>query len=155
MTLQKAENAAVDDRRVLEKDEIAGEQHAGRRIEHSQVIVGMGRPPGLQLELAAAEIERRRALDQQGRRDDAHVFDQRPERRSKRFQIIGLRAPPARASRFLWPTKIAPGVRKGRVAEQMIGMDMCRDDVADRLVVCFADRRAQLFARSPRCRRCR
>ena len=125
---------------VLHKSEIAGKQDARALVLHSEIGVGVRCGPGFEQQCPPAEIEARLVAHQLGRRNDLHaghgrvahdpaegVDVERPARREPTRQV--LVSDESRTRR-----------RKRRVSKHMVGMQMCVDDVADRLIGAGADR---------------
>src|SRR6185437_9351278 len=67
---------AVDDRQMLNENEVAGEQRPGGLIERGQIAVGMRRRPGLQFKRPSAQVERHAVGDSEGGGNDLDLIDQ-------------------------------------------------------------------------------
>ena len=74
---EKAADAAVDNRQVLDKQEIAGEESGTCVIENGQIVVGVAGRPSLERQQAVAEVKLHLSVNEQRRRNDAYFIHQR------------------------------------------------------------------------------
>jgi hypothetical protein len=117
---------------VTGEEKIAEEPRPGRLVENGEVGVGVGRRPSLDHEPPAAEVEIEPVRDEPGRRDEAGSPDRiLAEEVARRSEV----ARPARGERLGEVAVADEGgalPREGRVAEEVVGVDVGVDDVADR-----------------------
>ena len=130
---EPALQAAVEHRHVPQKHEVAGEQRAGGLVQHRQVGVGVRGAPGLQPQHAPAEVEAasRRRPSASARRSSTSSIS-RAQAAAKRVEIE-LAARRQRLRQIGVADERRARLRERRIAEEVIGMHMRVDHVADRL----------------------
>jgi hypothetical protein len=116
-----------------QKHQIARKQGSGVFIEHREIAIAMRGRPRLQHEGPSSEIQLERARHKQRRRHDADLVDQLIAHGPAKCIEIELSARGERA----WQVRVADKNRsvlhESGVTEDMIGMAVRVDDVADRL----------------------
>ena len=131
---------------MLQEDEVAGEQHAGRLVEDREIAVGVrGRRPRGEPQTPAAEVQRGLGIHQQGWRNDPDGGDGRlAELFPIRAQVIGTALGEFRRQVAVSDERRAG--RHGRIAEHVVGMFVRVDHIANRFVGDGVDRQQQTLA---------
>ena len=141
---QPAAEAAVQYGRVGQKHQVACKQGSGFLIEHREIAIAMRGRPRPQRERSCAEIQVERAADKQRWRHDADLVDQLVAHGTAKCIEIELSARGQRTWQVRMADKGRPVLHESGVSENMIGMAMRIDDVADRLAGPGTNSRHQL-----------
>ena len=135
---------------MIEEDEVAGEERLRCGVEDRQVVVGMRGRPGAKLERSSAEVEAHAASSTSSVGDDDRDLSRErcPEQIAVRREIVRAACRERRRQALRADEGDVRRLESG-VAEDMVGMHVRVDDVADRLVGHRLDRGEQC-ARPPR-----
>ena len=78
-----AANAAIEDRNVTQKYQVAGKQHGATCIEHREIAVAVRSPPRFERKRAVAQVQLRFIGDSGGWGHDLDLVKKRAHRRPK------------------------------------------------------------------------
>jgi hypothetical protein len=140
--VQPAEQAAVEHRHALHEQQVGEPERPGRGVERDEIVVGVRGRLGLEHQPAAAEAELEPVLDQQRRRHRPRALGERPEVLAQSVEVVGA-ARRERRRQLGVADERRVVLDERRVAEQVVGVDVARDHVADRPAGDLPDRLAQ------------
>src|SRR5262249_54069692 len=137
--VEPADDASVDGRDAVDEKEIGEPEGSRVLVEHRQIVVGVSGPLRPDREAPIAQIEFETVGDEDRRRHNLAAVSLLAENAA---QVV---FPTLRegAGEFGMADEIGVIIAKGRGAEDMVGMDMRQDHIADPPVGSPADRRAQ------------
>src|ERR1700730_13452508 len=122
---------AVDDRNMVDKPQIAQKKRLARLVENREVGVGMRGLPRAQAQAPAAQVQPLDARDRMRRQHDRTPLRHRAEIAHQRAEIIWS-APPHRLRQSGMTDELRPIIDKRLVAEDVIGMNVRIDHIANR-----------------------
>ena len=131
---------------MLRDHKVTREQGAGCLVQNGQIIVGVGRGPGPYRQRASSQIELRLVRHQLVRRDNLRVRHEFLPHRAAEGVEVELSARRQRARQIAVAHEHCPLALECCIAENMVGMHMRIDHIADRLGGPCTDRGQQAAA---------
>ncbi len=129
------------------EEQVAQEPRFGALVVDREIGAGVGRFPSFQDELASAEIEFELFRHEHGRKDDPGSLERLGSDKGFGGREIAVGAGRQRLGKVFVSDKDGARIRKGGVAERVIGMHVRVDHVADGPVRMGADGREEPAAR--------